>query len=249
MNLMILGGWGMPASVLVPLGEALAGLPYIGQVQCRAIDQPLDPWREQVLASLAPRTILLGWSLGGMLVWELAARAPDRVRGVVTLASNPRFLADADWPWGYDPEKFEAFRQDLARDPEALLSRFAALISLGSPRQREELRWLRACLAEAGSFAPPVLAESLEALARLDLRDRLPALAMPVLHLLGARDALVPAELASHLKTAVPHHRVELLSEMAHVPGPGCRQVLAGHLGDFFERLMAADRQPTGARP
>ncbi len=214
MRILLIGGWGMPAAVLEPLRMALG----IGREHCLLLDRPLAQWRQQAQAAITPGSVLVGWSLGGSLALELAGEVRDRVTAVVTIGSNPHFLATPDWPHGYDATQFDLFAQELARDPAATLARFTALATLGSQHQREEARWMRAQLEPETRFSAAVLEETLSALRLLDNRERLANLDLPVLHLLGQADTLVPAALAADLRALNPGHQVRIIEGMAHLP-------------------------------
>jgi len=214
MKMMLLGGWGMPAGVLEPLRLAMGVRPEL----CWPLDRPLSELRQRILAEIQPGTLLIGWSLGGALALDLAAQAQDRLTAVVTIGTNPRFLRSPSWVHGYDPKTFQTFAHSLRTDPGATLQQFAALATLGSRYQREELRWLRGQLEPEQLFAPAVLQESLGALETWDLRNALAGLSIPVVHLLGERDALVPAGVAEGLKGLQGKTRVQVIEGMGHLP-------------------------------
>ncbi len=157
----------------------------------------------------------LGWSLGGQLLTALAARRPERVRGLVLLAANPRFVAAADWP-GMDPPLFDAFRRQLREDLPATLRRFLALITQGAPRPvaREARRLWRS----APSPAPADLSRGLDLLGRLDLRSRLGEICCPVLIVGGEGDVLVPPEALRRSAALFPEARFVLVRAGGHVP-------------------------------
>ena len=81
-----------------------------GRLQAMAGD--LAATLEDILACSPPEAVYVGWSLGGQLALELAARFPRRVSAVVTVCNNPLFVAANDWP-GMEPVLFEEFRATL----------------------------------------------------------------------------------------------------------------------------------------
>src|SRR5215207_9840914 len=106
--LVCLHGWGMNLRVCDLLRDALAQ-----QCETWAIDlagHGRSPWLpghasfdvqvEDVLEVLPTRCALLGWSFGGKLAIEIAARAPARIAALVLTSVSPKFAQSADWPHG-----------------------------------------------------------------------------------------------------------------------------------------------------
>ena len=130
-----------------------------------------------------------GWSLGGMLASELAARRGDRCCGLLTLASNPCFVAHEQWPSAMPGETFDAFLAGCNADPRMTLKRFSLLCAQGAEDPRGLSRLL---LGGAPHTSAAVLMSGLELLAQLDTRQALQAFRGPQLHLFAGLDGLVP---------------------------------------------------------
>jgi pimeloyl-ACP methyl ester carboxylesterase len=75
-----------------------------------------------------------------------------------------------------------------------------------------------ALLADALAIDETVVVDTYEALRRWDVRPRLPALALPVRVLAGARDALVPLASLEALTRALPRARLEVWDDVGHSP-------------------------------
>lgn len=242
-ELVLLHGWGSDREIWRPLLAALrpwANLTLVDIPGCAPVcatdqEQQLPDVLGDLLARCPPRAVFLGWSLGGQLAIEIANRQPQRVLGIITLCSNPRFIGEADWP-GMDRSEFETFAGTVARSPVTGLRRFAGL-QAGSSRQA--LRLLRRFSAqpltrEDGEY----LLMGLGWLRELDQRAILPALDGPQLHLLGGRDALVPTAVEGALRTllcAVPAARVRLLPEAGHLAPLEASAELAGEIRAFLD--------------
>jgi len=241
--LVLLHGWGSSREVWRPL------LPYLRPwADLTLFDLPgcapgceapgaatLDALLAAILRQAPPGAVYLGWSLGGQLALELAARAPDRVAGLVTLCSNPRFLAAPGWP-GMAPTDFEGFRARFAAEPGPGLRRFDSLQAGGSPRGRALLRDLPQL--RRGEPGPALLA-GLEWLATLDQRPLLGDLVQPRLHLLAERDALVPAALADslgELSGSAGRAEVVILPAASHLAPLEIPGEIAAVLQDFLAR-------------
>ncbi len=154
-----------------------------------------DVLADQIIALLPPHPfVLLGESFSGPLAIEIAARAPERVAGLVlaaTFARNPwpRFLAAGTGLF------------DHRRLPRFILE--AALFgATGNPDVRQRLHDL------LRDVPPKLIAERAAAALTADMRVRLRDLACPILCLHGRRDWLIRPGLAREIKAVQP--RTEL---------------------------------------
>jgi pimeloyl-[acyl-carrier protein] methyl ester esterase len=216
-RLILLPGWGLGTAPLEPLAEALRGLDPRLRVQIEPLPRldsgDAEAWLEELDANLPEDTWLGGWSLGGMLAAELAARRGERCSGLLCLASNPRFVAEAGWPAAMSADTFGAFRQGCARDATATLKRFALLCAQGAGDARGLSRQL---LGAAPQESAQRLLSGLDLLAALDTRAALQAFVGPQLHLFAGLDALVPAEAPAALLELLPDVEVGLIDTASH---------------------------------
>ncbi|ENO88924.1 alpha/beta fold hydrolase [Thauera linaloolentis] len=236
-HLILLPGWGLGSLPLEGLAEALRGLDPMLRVDIAPLPElasgDVRGWLLELDARLPPQAWLGGWSLGGLLAGELAALRGERCRGLLTLASNPRFVAGAGWPHGMDEASFDAFVDGCRADPAATLKRFSLLCSQGSAEARGLARQLQAALP---CTAPQVLLAGLAVLGNCDGRGALQAFAGPQLHLLGGADALVPAEVAGELLALQPGIEVGLIEDASHAfPLERPREVVAAILAFIGE--------------
>lgn len=216
-RLILLPGWGLGISPMEPLAAALQGLDEHLRVEIEPLPEldssDLEEWLEELDASVPQDAWLGGWSLGGMLASELAARRGDRCCGLLTLASNPAFVAHEQWPTAMPGETFDQFLAGCSADPRSTLKRFSLLCAQGAEDPRGLSRLLS---GGAPSTSGTVLMAGLELLAQLDTRKALQAFRGPQLHLFAGLDGLVPAEAASALLTLLPDVEIGLIEQASH---------------------------------
>lgn len=219
--LVLLHGWGTDSSAWESCRS------WQAHFRIRTIDLPgfgksaesAWPGLEVLLAQLQDvlpeRCTVMGWSMGGQLATLLAARCAEQVERLVTIASNPHFLASDDWP-GMDAETANTFHALMEEKGIAGLKRFAMLVAHGDLRDRQVMEALRASSHTAPN--EQALLASLATLESLDTRETLEQLPMPVLHILGEADQLVPVALAKALRREYPRHNIQVLPALAHAP-------------------------------
>lgn len=216
-RLILLPGWGLGSAPLEPLAAALQGLDERLRVEIEPLPAPgsADPedWLDELDSNLPENCWLGGWSLGGMLAAELAARRGERCCGLLTLASNACFVARPDWPAAMPRATFAAFQADCASNADTCLKRFSLLCTQGAADARALARLLA---AGAPMITPSALAQGLELLAALDTRAALQAFRGPQLHLFAGADALVPAEAAGQLLALLPDVEIGLIEQASH---------------------------------
>ncbi|MCB1676625.1 MAG: alpha/beta fold hydrolase, partial [Halioglobus sp.] len=148
-HLVLLHGWGANREIWRPLVARLrpwADTTLVDIPGCApGLEPPQESGLDAVLAALSACTagpaVYVGWSLGGQLAIELALRDSARVAAVITICSNPRFVATDAWP-GMSGEVFGGFCASAAADPTAALRRFDSLQVAGARGPRALLRQL-----------------------------------------------------------------------------------------------------------
>ena len=239
-SIALLHGWAMHGGLFAPLVERLRArwtlhvidLPGHGRARDSAL--ALEPATlAPHLVDAVPDAVWLGWSLGGQFALRAALDAPDRVRGLVMVASSPRFVQDADWPHGVRPSLFRDFGEALSKDFRGTLEGFLALEALGSASAQSELRDLRAQAFARGEPSPAALLRGLELLDALDLRCELPGLRVPSLWVSGRRDRLVPAGAMPAAAGLAPDAESCVIHDAGHAPFMGAPDAVADAVDAF----------------
>ena len=234
-RLVLLPGWGLGVSPLEPLAEALRALDERLRVEIEPLpvllSTDLDDWLDELDSTLPDNVWLGGWSLGGMLASELAARRGDRCCGLVTLASNPSFVSREDWPSAMPASTFEPFLSGFRDAPNTTLKRFCLLCSQGSPDSRALAGLL---LGAAPKAQPDTLLAGLELLGKLDTRCALQRFSGPQLHLFAGLDALVPLQAGTDVLGLLPDVEVGLIEQACHAFLLEAPHELAAAIQDFL---------------
>jgi 3-oxoadipate enol-lactonase len=166
-----------------------------------------------LLAALGvPSAHVVGWSMGGAVAQELALRHPERVRGLVLIAtytsSDPRGAvrqrswallrerlslqeyADATWPWVYTVHDY--------RTPGLIEGAFQRMLETPAPQPNEAYR------------------RQVEAVLSHHTEGRLGGIGVPTLLIFGEEDLLTPLRFARVLAAEVPNARLVTIPRAGH---------------------------------
>ena len=242
--LALIHGWAMHGGLFAPLVERLAArytlhlVDLPGHGHACADTAALDP--APIAAELVDRVPdagWVGWSLGGQFALRAALDHPARVRGLVMVASSPRFVRGEDWPHGVEAQVFRDFAALLQQDYRATLEGFLALEALGSTTARDDLCSLKAQAFARGEPSQQALLQGLGLLDRLDLRAELPALRVPSLWISGRRDRLVPAGAMPAAAALAPDARSVVIADAGHAPFLNATATVADEIDGFMQHV------------
>ena len=244
-DLVLVHGWAMHAGIFAPLTRLLTqhfrvhlvDLPGHGANIGSDVACSPAACADALVAGL-PRALWVGWSLGGIVALQAALTHVDKVRGIVEIATSPRFVLGPDWSLGVASDVFTQFGAGLHRDYRGTVERFLALEALGSDHLQAELRELKAHVFERGEPSLAALEQGLHALETTDMRAQLPHLKVPSLWIAGRRDRLVPAAAMRWASEQSPQSRFVEISS-GHAPFISHAAEVAGAIVAFAEEIAS----------
>jgi pimeloyl-[acyl-carrier protein] methyl ester esterase len=225
-NLVLLHGWGMNSGAfdrwLPQLVDdyriTLIDLPGFG-VNNAVLPElyTLEQVSECIETVLPDNSVLVGWSLGGLVAQHIAAFGSCELKGLVTVASTPYFVQEQAWA-GIRQDILAMFATQLSRSYDKTLERFLAIQAMGSDNPRQEVRDLKGQIKQYPDPSPTALAAGLDLLAEGDVRHALSKIKVPTLRLYGRRDTLVPVSAVDAIHALHPQSDNVVLCQAAHAP-------------------------------
>lgn len=241
---MIIHGWGMNSSAWGGISKQLEesfsvtwiDLPGHGintDVQANSIEEIA----QHILPHIEQDTLLMGWSLGGLVAQEVIKQKPDLIKKLVMVASTPRFSQSDAWPHAMSVDVLAAFADNLKNDLEGTIKRFIALQFMGIKGAQAIQRALR---EDVLSNVPDnkALNTGLDILQNQDYRDL--TINHPQLWVLGEKDRLVPVEIAADLKALHSDAVVTVLKGNGHAPFMTQPDLFASTVIDFLNEPLAS---------
>lgn len=198
-RILLITGWGGGAELLKPLHDALEQKGH--SVERINIFNALDNEVLQQHVELAVKyDVIVGWSLGGQLATILVNQIQQQYteqKLLITLASNPCFVAQDDWMTAMPVETFMQFKQSFEHDAITTLKRFGLLVCQGASSAKKDF------LAMQKLILPQPIAllkQGLELLKQLNLVDICKKYQGRQLHVFAEHDALVPYQIAQNIQ-------------------------------------------------
>ncbi|QDF65314.1 pimeloyl-ACP methyl ester esterase BioH [Shewanella sp. SNU WT4] len=243
-NLVLLHGWGVNSGVFMPLVAQLSqykvhliDLPGFGHSQLTSNE--LNVWLEQLQAVMPSNAIILGWSLGGLLASLLVHQHPQHYQGLITVASSPCFLAQAeqDWP-GIKPQVLSLFHRQLELDLSLTIERFLAIQAMGSASAKTDIKQIKEQVLARPLPQLAALEVGLDWLASLDIRAQTQEIERPWLRLWGKLDGLVPKGVVD-LMPQQPQFSDHVFDKASHGPFISHPQEFVAVIHEWIKQLPA----------
>jgi aminoacrylate hydrolase len=205
----------------------------------RVEEQPLDSHEDNARDVLRrmneaemPQAILIGHSAGGAVAMMMALQRPDRVLGLVLVATGARL--------DVSPGALDAARRRAEDHPDVPIgpSQLETAMASSAPPQGGRR------LAELTMRAPPrALYADLLANHRFDAVNRVQAITAPTLVIGCSDDRLVPVPLTKALAASIPGAQLVILHECGHYPHVEQEAVFNFALVKFLGRLSTLERR------
>lgn len=197
-KILLITGWGGGAELLKPLHEALEKQGHV--VERINIFNALDDDMLQQHVELAVKfDVIIGWSLGGQLATILVNQIQQQYvqqKVLITLTSNPCFVAQSDWSAAMPVDTFMQFKQSFEQDAITTLKRFGLLVCQGTSSAKKDF------LAMQKLIRPQPIAllkQGLQLLEQLNLVEMYKNNQGRQLHVFAEHDALVPYQVVCNL--------------------------------------------------
>lgn len=190
----------------------IAGLAAPATVADLTRDDSVADMATRALAEAPPRFALAGLSMGGYVAFEIMRRAPERVTRLMLFDTSAR------------PDTPEQSRRRRGLMALSRAGRFRGvtprlLPMLVHPDRVEEQPLADEVMAMADRVGKEAfLRQQTAIMNRPDSRPDLPTIAVPVLVVVGAQDALTPPELAREIAGGVPGARYAEIPDCGHLP-------------------------------
>ena len=198
-KILLITGWGGGAELLKPLHDAFEQKGYLVE-RINIFNVLNDDVLQQHVELAVKFDVIIGWSLGGQLATILVNQIQQQYaeqKVLITLASNPCFVAQADWMTAMPVESFMQFKQSFEQDAITTLKRFGLLVCQGTSSAKKDFVAMQK-LIRPQPIA--LLRDGLQLLEQLNLVEIYKNYQGRQLHVFAEYDALVPYQVMQKTK-------------------------------------------------
>jgi pimeloyl-ACP methyl ester carboxylesterase len=184
------------------------------------------------------RPVIAGMSMGGYVALRFALRYPDRVRGIVMIASTA--LPNT-------PEEQVEFARDFEKVNDAPTiprdwAEWVASVVFGETTRREHPELVESWIEHWMQYSGPSLVHEANCwLVREDLTARLPEIDAPVLIAHGSEDAAIPLERAAAMVDHLPEARLAVFEGAGHTVNVEAAERVNDALRSFLRETYPGD--------
>ncbi|KZN31867.1 hypothetical protein N480_01645 [Pseudoalteromonas luteoviolacea S2607] len=238
-EVVLLHGWGMNKQVWQLIEAELAvklkrpvralNLPGFGGESLPEAQYDLDSLIDSLDKLIQPNSVVIGWSLGGLVATKLAAKRPEKVSNLVLVSSNVQFCESGMWP-GIKPDVLAQFKVQLAKNSRKTIERFLAIQAMGSEHAKADIKQIKTLLLQAPEPSDIALSAGLDILQNADLRDEFSSITCPIAGVFGRLDALVPIQVVDEMSKLNGEFNYKILPKASHAPFISHRQEFITYL-------------------
>jgi malonyl-CoA O-methyltransferase len=197
----------------------------------------IDRLVEEIACFVPQNSIVVGWSLGGMLSAKLAYRFRGKVEKLILISSNLSFVERSEWLSAMKLPVFEQFLFSFEQAPEKTKKRFISLQAKGVKQYQDLVKKLEqdSALTQLNSAYSLHL---LRVLGHLEIKKEIESLDIPVLFVFGENDALVPSSVVNETKKIFAddaRKQVGCIPGCGHVPQFSHGEELKSLIFEFLE--------------
>ena len=169
----------------------------------------------ELLEALDVREVCaVGWSMGVPVVTDLYWRCPDRIHSLGLVNGAMTLMAHSDYPFGRTTEDHERNIARIQADHPQIVRDFVRSIF------KRDVGAATLDLVERIALDIPawISYDEWDSLARVDLRDALPGIGVPILVVHGQEDPRIDQRSAEWTAAHAKHARLELMAGCGHTP-------------------------------
>lgn len=236
MNALLLHGWGTENTVWEEAQNSFSVFdsflsPCLYDIVKKHKNSDLDSIASDLSGSIGPDTVVLAWSLGGLIATSLQ-NLSDKVKAIVFIASSPCFVNKEGWQNVIDISNIKDLQVRLECNTTKALQYFSGLVVHGDVKPKETNKILRQHLTNEENKG--ILIAWLHQMKSIDFRKNFAEINCPVLVISGENDSLFKAGIENDLKQLNQNIESRVIKDCGHAPFLGKQSETSMIINEFI---------------
>jgi len=241
LDCLLLHGWGVSKVIMEDFAGFLSGFdkvssPCLYEVAEKTKDNNVNSIATSLAKDLNVDTIIVAWSLGGLIATPLA-RLSKKVKAIVYIASTPCFINKGCWCNVIDSKSIDDLQSNLSKDIVKTLEYFSGLIAHGDSSAKETNKLVRNRLA-AEKYVE-ILSAWLLQMQEIDQRKELSQLEIPLLFVFGEYDSLINLKIENQIKQLNENINTKVINNCGHAPFLSKRKISSKIINEFLNERVS----------
>lgn len=167
------------------------------------------------ISQIPYNSILIGWSIGGILATLLAIRNQKKILSLITIASSPCFMKKNSWP-GMNNAQIKKLKKELIYNYKNSIKNFINL-----QKNEQNKKYIKILKKKITSIAQPKIISikfNIKILKKIDLRNLITKINIPMLRIYGEFDVIVPKKISYILNNLLHDNNSYIIKKSNHAP-------------------------------
>lgn len=161
---------------------------------------------------------IIGSSMGGLVALKIFDVCPEKIKSIVFVGSQPKFVMSDDYPFGLALERVRKLSDQVEKDYPVIINIFFRSLFTKSERKTRRYKWIQKFRRVDVFPEKEAMLAYLHILENADLRHVLDKVTLPVQFINGTEDYICPVKSFDYLKDRVPDARFDCFEHCGHFP-------------------------------
>ncbi|USS94099.1 alpha/beta fold hydrolase [Buchnera aphidicola] len=191
----------------------------------------LQNFINNTIISIPKNSILIGWSIGGIIATLLTLKIQEKIKLLVTISSSPCFIKKKSWI-GLNLNKIKKLKNELNNNYFQTIKNFLKLQNLN----KKNIKILYKKIINSSNNNPQSINFNTKILIKLDTRNLIKKIHIPIFRIYGKFDIIVQKDVKYYVDKILKNENSIIINHANHAP-------FISHLNLFYKILIKKIRK------
>ncbi|NIH16455.1 MAG: alpha/beta fold hydrolase [Buchnera aphidicola (Periphyllus lyropictus)] len=175
----------------------------------------LKKYLRKNLFKIKNNSIIIGWSIGGILATLLTLKSKKKIIAIITICSSPYFIKKKYWP-GIKYKKIKKMENDLIKNYSKSIKNF--LILQIQSKNKKKIKKLQKKIEKYKKPNSKCIKFNIKILYKIDTRKLIKKIKIPFFRIYGKLDIIVPKKISYLVDKILKNKQSIIIKKSNHAP-------------------------------